>query len=111
MNTGTLRRKLIKLHRNYGNSQVTLDFGGEHRNIGKISDLVGTDPVDTIIEAGTGIQGVDGLVAALAGQDPYGDAQLFIVDGDAIAYYEVASVLVFRESVWITAGAFLTGGG
>jgi hypothetical protein len=92
-----------------GQLPVVINFGGMTRNPGRVSTLSGANPPAAIIEAGHDEVTVDGLRAALATHIPSAEVQLFIVDGDEYAYYAVGQVLRFRDRVWITAGAYISG--
>jgi hypothetical protein len=111
MLNGQLREVLTELKPNHGNKRVMINFGGDRRGVGKVSYVTGTDPMNTVIEAGNEGWTVNGLLDALAEQDAMGEVELFIVPGDDFAYYQVGMVLVFDDMVWLTAGELISGGG
>jgi hypothetical protein len=97
------------------NSHAILQFeGGNRYNVGTVTYITGKDPTDAVIEAGElGVVSAHALRQSLGEQEPDGDVQLFVTDGDGYAYYDVKSVNANKIGMYviITAGAFRTGGG
>jgi hypothetical protein len=97
---------------------VLLDFGPDGSfGVDKATWLVGSDPVDTIIEPTTTRKTIAHEFRAMLSQPPQspdGDAQLFLrddADEGAYAYFDVAKVKVSKAVVRLYAGAFRCGGG
>jgi hypothetical protein len=111
MLNGELREILRGLQPEHGNSRVILDFGGDHRGFGRVSYVTNMKPPNTIIEAGYDAATVNRLLAALVLDDALGEVELFVVSGEDFAYYQVGSVLVHDDMIWLTAGEFISGGG
>lgn len=106
------------LSRNPG-YQPLLDIEGNRWEVGAVEDLVGTDPVQTIIEAlgsNPAQERIDTamiLEAHLSEQEPSGQAQLFLGGRDGSqSYYEVGDVTTDspRGIIAIKAGEFISGG-
>lgn len=113
MNVATLADRL---RAGSTDNHVIIMIDGDALNVGKIQDLVGTDPVDTIIEtedgAATHVTAGE-LSVKLADQDQEGDAQVFCGTAESFAYFDIGKVHVDGPAgaTYIYAGAFRSGGG
>jgi hypothetical protein len=111
MNIENLTRVLLGLPQGL---PVIIDCGGAKYRVGKITSMTGKDGA-AIIESGDLGLTVAGVVAGLgqvADSDGYGRkslVELFVLSGDDYGYYNIGSILSFKEGIRITAGSLISG--
>jgi hypothetical protein len=109
-----LTGSLVKLIPNTDDVEVLITIeSGPYRSPGTISDLAGTDPVDTIIEADYPRQHVTAkaLRNVLLDQDQQGEVQVYVsFDVNRNGYWAVNRVRTREAGQFvIVADSFLTG--
>ena len=107
-NAGKFKRNMRGVPGDY---RVVIDFGGIHRNPGKVGTLVGTDPVGVIIETGDAGKIVAVLLAELSEYDDDSRVELFTHDNDSYGYWDISSIHIHPKGqmVMIAAGAYIEG--